>query len=122
MQHKTSNFQKYIYSILTLCYVLYHTHINFIITTQSPQKLSLCRYPYIDIELCDHCFALPCECVPINIIMKEGKGKLKCFKNLIKVNEICTMKCMGKICHNDQSFILMNFICIIYAKFCQKIQ
>ena len=22
-------------------------------------------YPCIDIELCDHCFALPCECVPI---------------------------------------------------------
>ena len=53
------------------------------------------------------------ECAPINIFMKEGKGKLKHFKNLIKENEICTMKCIDKICHNDQSFMLMHFICII---------
>ena len=33
MQHHTANFQTKIYSVLMLCYVLYHTHINFIITT-----------------------------------------------------------------------------------------
>ena len=43
-------------------------------------------YLCIDIELCDCCFALPCECVPINILIKEGKDELKHFKNLIKKN------------------------------------
>ena len=116
MQHKTSNFQKYIYSILALCYVLYYTHINFIITTQSSQNdlfLDVSIYLCIDVELCDHCFALPCECVPINIFMKKEKGKLNHFKNLIKENEICTMKCVDKIYSIDQSFMLMPFICII---------
>ena len=47
MQHHTGNFQTEIYSILMLCYVLYHTHINFIITTQTSQKLYLCRCKYI---------------------------------------------------------------------------
>ena len=32
------------------------------------------------------------------------------------------MKCIDKICHNDQSFMLMHFICIIMAQFSQKIQ
>ena len=66
-------------------------------------------YPCIDTELCHHCFALPCECVPINIVMKEGKGKLKHLKNLMKENEICTMKYVDKICHNDQSLIVDAF-------------
>ena len=52
--------------------------------------------------------------------MKEGKGRLKQLKNLMKENEICTMKCIDKICHNDQSFMFMHFICIIQAKFHQK--
>ena len=64
-------------------------------------------------ELCDHCFALPCECVPINIVMKEGNGKLKHIKNIIKENEICTMKCIDKVCHNDESLMLMHFTHII---------
>ena len=34
-------------------------------------------YPSIDIELCHQCFALPCECVQMDIMMKEGKGELK---------------------------------------------
>ena len=32
-----------------LCYVLYHTHINFIITTKISQKLYLCRCKYIPV-------------------------------------------------------------------------
>ena len=69
-------------------------------------------YPCIDIELCNHCFALPSECVPINIVMKEGKGELKHFKNLMKGNEMCTMKCIDKVYHNNQSLMLMHFMCI----------
>ena len=70
-------------------------------------------YSCIDIEICDHCLALPCECVPINIVMKEGKGKLKHFKNQMKENEICTVKYIDKVCHSDQSLMLMHFMCII---------
>ena len=47
MQHHTGNLQTEIYSILMLCYLLYHTHINFIITTQTSQKSYLCRCKYI---------------------------------------------------------------------------
>ena len=54
----------------------------------------------IDIELCHHCFALPCEFVGIDILIKEGKGELEHLKNLMKENEICTTKCVDKICHN----------------------
>ena len=43
MQHKTHKFQKYIYAILTWCYVLYDTLMNCIITKQSSQKWSLYR-------------------------------------------------------------------------------
>ena len=46
-QHLTGNFQTDIYSILTLCYLSYDTHVNFIITTQTSQKLYLCRCKYI---------------------------------------------------------------------------
>ena len=70
-------------------------------------------YPCIDTELCDYCFTLPCKCVPISIVMKDGKGKLKHLKNLMKENDICTMKYIDKICHNDQSLMLMHFMCII---------
>ena len=70
-------------------------------------------YPCVDTVLCHHCFALPCDCVPINIVMKEGKGKLKHLKNLMKENEICTMKYIDKICHNDELLMLMHFMCII---------
>ena len=93
-----------------LCYVLYHACINFIIATQTSQKLYLCRckyIPIIGIEQCHHCFALLCECVPIDIVMKEGKGELKHFKNLMKEHEMCTIKCVDKICHNDQSCMLI---------------
>ena len=67
-----------------ICYVLSHTHINFIITTQTSQNhifADVSMYLCIDIEVCHLCFALPCECVPIDIMMKEGKGELKHFKN-----------------------------------------
>ena len=70
-------------------------------------------YTHVYIELCDHCFVLPCECVPINIVMKEGTGKLKHSKNLMGDNGICTMKCIDKVYHNDQSLMLMHFMCII---------
>ena len=106
-----------------LFYVLYHTYINFIITTQTSQNylfVDVSIYPCIDIELCDHCFALPCECVPINIFTKEGKCELKHFKNLIKENWIFTMKFVDKMCHNDPLFMLIYFICIIYPKFFSK--
>ena len=33
----------------------------------------------------------------MNIVMKEGKGKLKPLKNLMKKNEICIMKYIDKI-------------------------
>ena len=49
MQHRTGNFQTEIYSILTLCYLLNHTHINFFIPTQTSQILYLCRCKYIPI-------------------------------------------------------------------------
>ena len=94
----------------------YHTQINCIITIQISQNclfVDVSIYPCIDIELCGHCFALPCECVPINIVMKEGNGKSKHFKNLMKENEICTMKCIDKVWHNDQSWMLMHFMCIM---------
>ena len=55
MQHHTSNLQTEIYSILTLCYLLYHTHINFIITTWTSQNyifVDVSIYRCIDIELC----------------------------------------------------------------------
>ena len=60
-----------------LCYLIHHTHINFIITTQTSQDYILVDvsiYTCIDAELCHHCFALPCECALIDILMKEGKG------------------------------------------------
>ena len=115
MKHKTSKFQKYTFYInMMICFIshsdkLHHNYTNF------PKNISVVVsiYQCIDIELCDHCFALQCECVPINICMKEGKGKLKQFKNLMTENEICTMKCIDKICHNDQSFMFKHFICII---------
>ena len=34
-------------------------------------------YLSIDCELCHQCFALPCECVQMDILMKAGKGELK---------------------------------------------
>ena len=99
---------------IMLCFIshsdkLYHNYTNF------PKIISVDVniYPCIDIELCDHCFALPCECVPNNIVMKEGNGKLKHFKNIMQDNEICTMKCIDKVFHIDQSLMLMHFICII---------
>ena len=49
----------------------------------------------------------------INIVTKEGKDKLKHLKNLMKENEICTMKYIDKIYHNDESLMLMHFMCII---------
>ena len=64
-------------------------------------------------QLCHQCFSLPCDCVPINIVMKEGKGKLKHLKNLMKENEICTMKYIDKIYHSYESLMLMHFMCII---------
>ena len=86
-----------------LCFIshsdkLHHNYTNF------PKIISvdISIYTCIDTELCDHCFALPCECVPMSIVMKEGKDKLKHFKNLMKDNEICTMKCIDKVCHNDE--------------------
>ena len=54
-------------------------------------------------ELCDQCFALPCECVSVSTVMKAGKGKLQHFKNLMKDHEICTMTCIHKVYHNDKS-------------------
>ena len=51
--------------------------------------------------------ALPCECVPIDTVMKEGKGELKHFKNLMKEHEMCTIKCANEICHNDHSCMLI---------------
>ena len=62
-------------------------------------------YPCTDTELCHQCFSLPCNCVPINIVMKEGKSKLKHLKNLLKENEICTIKYIDAIYHNDESLI-----------------
>ena len=62
-----------IHAIL-ICFVLYHTQINWIITTQSSQKndifVDVSIYQCIDTELCDHCFGLPHEYVPINIVVK----------------------------------------------------
>ena len=75
-----------------------------IITTQTSQNFIFVDgsiYPCIDIELYYCCFALPCECEPINIVMKEGKGELKHFKNLMMEHKICTIKCVDKISHND---------------------
>ena len=46
----------------------------------------------------------------MDIVMKEEKGKLKHLKNLMKENEICTMKYIDKICNNDQSLMLMHFM------------
>ena len=54
-------------------------------------------------ELCNQCFALPCECVSVSTVMKGGKGKLQKFKNLMKDHEICTMICIHKVYHNDKS-------------------
>ena len=71
------------------------------------------RYPCIDTELCHQCFSLLCNCVHINIVMKEGKGNLKHLKNHLQENEICTMKYMNKIYHNYESLMLMHFMCII---------
>ena len=46
MQHETSKFQKYIYALLTWCYVLYDTQMNLIITTQIP-KIDL----FVDVSI-----------------------------------------------------------------------
>ena len=48
-----------------------------------------------------------------HVNVKQGKGKLKHFKNLRKENEICTMKYIDEICHNDQPLMLMHYMCII---------
>ena len=42
--------------------------------------------------ICHQCFALPCECVQIEIMMKAGKGELKHWKYLMKEYNICTRK------------------------------
>ena len=99
---------------MMLCFIshsdkLHYSYTNF----PKMNSLDVSIYPCIDTELCHHCFSLPCDCVPMNIVMKEGKGKLKHFKNLMKENEICTMKYNDKICHNDQSLMLIHFRCII---------
>ena len=63
---------------IMLCFIshphkLHHNCTNF------PKKylfVDISIYPCIDTELCNHCFALPCECVPMSTVMKAGKGKL----------------------------------------------
>ena len=65
--------------------------------------VDMSRYPCIDMELCNQCFALPCECVSMSTVMKAGKGKLQHFKNLMKGYEICSMICIHKVYHNDKS-------------------
>ena len=57
----------------------------------------------MDTELCDHCFALLCECVSMSTVMKAGKGKLQYFKNLMKGHKVCSMICIHKVYHNDKS-------------------
>ena len=117
MQNKNSKFQKiHVFYINMMLYLISHSnklHHNYTKFPKIYLFVDVSIYQCVDIELCDHCFTLQCECVPINIFMKEGKGKLKHLKNLMKENEICTIKCINKICHNDQSFILMHFMCII---------
>ena len=54
-------------------------------------------YLCIDHELCNQCFALPCECVQMDIMMKAGNGELKHWKYLMKEHTISTIKC-----HNNQ--------------------
>ena len=96
MWHETACYiklmsQKYIYVILTWSYVLYDTQMSWIITIQSSQRWSFCRGEYIPMHrhwMMSSLLSIPCDCVPMNIVMKEGKGKLKHLKNLLKENEI----------------------------------
>ena len=86
-----------------LCFIL-HSHKFHHNYTNFPKIyifVDVSIYPCIDIELCHCCFVLPCECVPIDIVMKEGTGELKNLKNFMKEHEICTIKCVDKICYND---------------------
>ena len=60
----------------------------------------------IDCELCHQCFALPCECVQMDIMMTVGKGELKHWKYLMKEQKMCKIKCIDKTWHiiiNDVS-------------------
>ena len=70
-------------------------------------------HPLIDCELCHQCFALPCECVQMEIMMKAEKGELKHWKYLMKEYNICTIKCVHEIWDNNKSCICILFMCII---------
>ena len=103
MKHKTSKFKKNTYMLYNtlLCFISHSDklHHNYNKVPKNYLFVDVSIYPCIDTELCDHCFALPCECIPIIIVKKEGEGKLKHLKNLMKENEICTIKYIDKICH-----------------------
>ena len=66
----------------------------------------------IDIELCHQCYALPCECIQMDMMMKAQKGELKHKKYLMKEHEICTIKCVDKIYHNKK--IMYAYIVHVY--------
>ena len=55
----------------------YHTNIHVIITSQSFTNdifVDVSIYKTIDHELCHHYFALPCECVQMDIMMTAKKS------------------------------------------------
>ena len=47
------------------------------VNTHVTNSLFLDQQSCIDIELCDKCFTLPCECLTSNVQDKQQKGKAK---------------------------------------------
>ena len=52
----------------------YPCHHNFTKFVTNDIFVDVSIYETIDHDLCHHCFALPCECVQIDIMMTAKKG------------------------------------------------
>ena len=63
-------------SLFVLTFHLLPSQLN----THVTNSLFLDQQSCIDIELCDKCFTLPCECLTSNVQDKQQKGKAKCMQ------------------------------------------
>ena len=61
----------------TFLFVLTFHFLTSQVNTHVTNSLFLDQQSCIDIELCDKCFTLPCECLTSNVQDKQQKGKAK---------------------------------------------
>ena len=61
----------------TFLFVLTFHFLTSQVNTHVTNSLFLDQQSCIDIELCDKCFTLPCECLTSNVQDKQQKGKPK---------------------------------------------